>query len=134
MRGILSDHNIEGHLNALIAFWESGPLREFWDDLDLSVETFESLGIPTDIADSTLWQICQNREIILFTANRNNDGPDSLEATIRQQGLVTSLPVLTLANVFRFANDRAYAAEVAKRAIERLMDIEDLRGSGRIYI
>jgi hypothetical protein len=29
MRGIMADHNIEGHFRALIGIWEHQPWREF---------------------------------------------------------------------------------------------------------
>ena len=134
MHAILSDHNIEGHFDALITNLKTGPWRKFWEELDIAVESFATLGIPTDTPDAALWQMCQDREIVLFTANRNKDGPDSLEATIRRFNLATSLPVFTLANPDRFANDRAYASDVAERALERLLEIENLRGTGRLFL
>ena len=134
MRGILSDHNIEGHFRALITIWETEPWREVWKELGVAVENFGSLGILTDVIDAELWQVCQSHQIVLFTANRNDDGPDSLEATISRYNRETSLPVLTLANPLRFAQDRKYATEVAERALEYLLDIKNYLGSGRIYV
>jgi len=103
MRGILADHNIEGHFRALIAIWETAPWREVWTELHIAVESFGSLGILPDASDTELWQACQSRRVVLLTANRNDDGPDSLEATIRRYNMETSLPVFTLANPVRFA-------------------------------
>jgi hypothetical protein len=70
----------------------------------------------------------------LFTANRNQKGDDSLEATIRRENTPTSLPVLTLANAKRFEESREYAERVATRLLEYLLDIETYRGSGRLYL
>jgi hypothetical protein len=134
MRGILSDHNIEGHFCALIAIWEAEPWREVWKELDVAVESFRSLGILPDVSDAELWRVCQAHEVVLFTANRNDDGPDSLEATISRYNRETSLPVLTLANPLRFSLDRKYAAEVAERVLEYLLDMKNYRGTGRIYV
>jgi hypothetical protein len=134
VRGILADHNIEGHFRALIAIWESEPWREVWAALGFSVESFGSLGIPLDASDAQLWHTCQARGAVLLTANRNDDAPDSLEATIRRFNSETSLPVFTLANPVRFAQDRSYALEVAERLLEYLLDLDDHVGAGRIYV
>ncbi len=134
MRGILADHNIEGHFRALIAIWEAEPWRELWKELNIAVESFGSLGILPDASDTELWQACQSRHVVLLTANRNDDGPDSLEATIRRYNIETSLPVFTLANPVRFAQDRDYAREVAERLLDYLLDIDNFCGAGRIYV
>ena len=134
MRGILSDHNIEGHFRALIALWEVEPLHECWEDLDIADESFTSLGISPDISDAKLWHTCQAQGLVLFTANRNDEGIDSLEATISRYNQTTSLPVVTLANPIRFGRDREYAAKVAERAIEYLLEINNYLGTGRIYV
>jgi hypothetical protein len=134
MRGILSDHNIEGHFRALVAIWEAEPWSDLWEQLDLTVESFASLGISPHIGDAELWHFCQAHELVLFTANRNADRPDSLEATINRYNQVTSLPVITIANADRFDRDREYAAEVAERALGYLLEIENHRGTGRIYV
>jgi len=134
MRGILSDHNIEGHFNALVAIWEADAWRSVWKELGLGVESFRSLGISPDVSDAVLWRLCQDREIVLFTANRNNDGPDSLEATIVASNVETSLPVLTLANPIRFSQDRQYANEVAEAALDYLLAMDRYRGTGRLFL
>jgi hypothetical protein len=98
------------------------------------VESFESLGIPTNVSDTDLWLACQSREIILVTANRSDDGPESLEAAVRRYNTETNLPVFTLANPARFSGDRDYAVEVAAQLLEYLLDIDRYRGVGRIYV
>ena len=72
--------------------------------------------------------------MILITSNRNDDGPDSLEATIRTHGTPHSLPVFTLADAKRVLKERSYAELVADRLLEYLFDIEGLRGAGRLYL
>ena len=83
MAGIMADHNVEGHFVVLLRLWTSDAWRAVWESLQLEVESFERLGIPHDTSDHDLWQLCQRHEIILLTANRNDEGPHSLEATIR---------------------------------------------------
>lgn len=134
MRGILADHNIEGHFRALVTIWETGEWREDWEELDVAVESFQTLGIPPELSEAELWQMCQARGIILLTANRNNEGPDSLEATIRQRNTASSLPVFTLANPTRLGKDRVYADEIAVRLLDYLLDIDNYRGTGRLYV
>jgi hypothetical protein len=77
---------------------------------------------------------CQAEELILITANRNNDGPDSLEATIQAHGTPQSLPIFTLADPNRVLSERTYAEAVADRLLEYLYDIDNLRGAGRLYL
>ena len=134
MRGILSDHNIEGHFAALIAIWEAEPWNDIWMELGIAVESFASLGISPDVSDVELWHVCQAHELVLFTANRNKDRPDSLEATISRYNQETSLPIITIANLDHFERDREYAAVVAERALGYLLEMENYRGTGRIYV
>jgi hypothetical protein len=68
------------------------------------------------------------------TANRNADGPDSLEATLRTQNTATSLPVFTIADAKRVLRSREYAERVALRLLDYLLDIDRVRGAGRLYL
>ena len=119
---------------ALISIWEKEPWRDLWKQFGVTVESFGSLGIPPNISDAELWHICQSEELVLFTANRNRDRPDSLEATIERYNQETSLPVITIADLRRFGRDREYAAGVAERALGFLLEIDNHRGTGRIYV
>jgi len=134
MKGILPDNDIHGYVSFLVRIWQSNAWREVWDSLALNVYTFDDLGLSLEATDSEIWHACQAAAAVLVTANRNDDGAESLAATIRAHGLATSLPVITLANVKRMHKDRAYAKGVAERALERLLDIENYRGVGRIYL
>jgi hypothetical protein len=118
----------------LVAILKSESWREFWDYLNIMAESFSSLGISINIADRDLWHYCQTHEFVLITANRNDDDPDSLEATIRQYNRATSLPVITLADSERFGRDKNFASDVSKRTIEYLLEINLYRGTGRIYV
>jgi hypothetical protein len=93
-----------------------------------------SLGISPDIGDAELWRTCQAKDIVLLTANRNNGDPDSLEEVIRCYNTRTSLPVLTMANPSRFSQDRAFAEQVAEQILACLMDLDNYRGAGRIFV
>jgi hypothetical protein len=54
-------------------------------------------GLQLDASDRAVWEACQREHVILLTANRNEAGPDSLQATIQQYSTPASLPVFTLA-------------------------------------
>ena len=105
-----------------------------WESLQLEVESFERLGIPHDTSDHDLWQLCQQREIILLTANRHDEGPDSLEATIRTLNVPSSLPVVTIADPELVLASRDYAERVAIQVLEYLLDLNHFRGGGRLFV
>lgn len=92
MAAIMADHNIEGHFEVLLRIWTSDSWRSLWESLEIEIESFERLGLPYDTSDRHLWQMCQQHDILLITANRNDDGPSSLEATIRDLNNSSSLP------------------------------------------
>ncbi len=106
MPGLLADVNVEGHLAMLVQRVEGPTWREVWAALEVEVVTFASLGLARDVADATLWHECQRQQVVLITGNRNAEGPESLEATIRAFNTPDSLPILTLADPPRIFRDR----------------------------
>jgi hypothetical protein len=103
-------------------------------DLACVLCTFEDLGLPEDASDAAAWQACQHAGVLLITGNRNAQGPESLEITIQQRNRPDCLPVLTLADPDRIARDRGYAESVVERLFEVLIDVEALRGAGRLFL
>lgn len=74
---------------------------------------------------------------MLFTENRNADGPDSLDATLADSWRTGHLPVLTLANKGKFYHSREYAERVASDVAELLLGIAvdgQYRDQPRIYV
>jgi hypothetical protein len=134
MRGMMADHDSEGHLTILTGHLEKEPWHEFWVSLNLVRLTFADLGLTPDAPDAQLWQVCQHEQIVLVTRNRNADDPDSLETTIRTQNTLASLPVFTLTNADRVLQDGAYAERAARRLLEYLLEIDKVRGTGRLYL
>jgi hypothetical protein len=61
-------------------------------------------------------------------------GPDSLEAAIREHNTTDSLPVFTIGNVGRLEINRAYAEEVVASLYEYLLRIDEIRGTGRLFL
>lgn len=134
MASIMADHNVESHLVVLLRLWTSDVWRTVWESLDLEVESFERLGIPYNTSDRDLWQLCQQREIVLLTANRSDEGPDSLEATIRTLNTPSSLPVLTIADPELLLTSRDYAERVAVQVLEYLLEVDHFRRVGRLFV
>ncbi len=133
MKGILADVNVEGHFHALMAIIQSDPWIEFWAYLNLQALRFRDVGLANDTPDRIVWETCQREEMILITGNRNAEGPDSLEETIRTQGTLQSLPVITLAKAERILRERSYAERAAIRILDVLTQVDRNRGSGRLY-
>jgi hypothetical protein len=132
--GILPDVNIEGHFQILLRLLQQDHRSEFWTHLNLRTPTFGDLGLAADTADLVVWQTCQREDLILLTANRNYEGPDSLEAAIRTLSTLTSLPVLTLASPEEILHSRDYAMRVADRLLEVLFEVDKHLGGGRLYL
>jgi hypothetical protein len=129
--GILTDNNVVGQVETLVHFLNSPAWKEVWLSLNLQVFTFEDLGLTRDVLDSILWQACQDRQVVLITRNRNAGGPDSLEATIRARNTPA---IFTLTNADRIRKNQPYAELVVQRLLEYLLDIDNFKGTGRLYL
>jgi len=134
VKGILADANCAGHLALLLRLFQQYWRQEVWEFLRLAQVSFADLGLLPGASDREVWEVCQREQVVLVTANRNDEGPESLESTIQQQNTPQSLPVFTLANDQRVLRDRQYAETVADRLIEVLFDIDSYRGTGRIFL
>ena len=134
MPAIMADHDIEGQMQILLRLLISAEWRVLWTELAVRVESFASLGLSIDTPDAELWRLCQTHQIVLLTGNRNQDGPESLEAAIQETNTPASLPVLTIGEPQRIFRSSAYTRRVVERLMEYLVDIENLRGTGRLYL
>jgi hypothetical protein len=135
LRGILLDNHIgEDFFHLIEREFKSGEWGAWWQELALHVLTFDALNLPDDSPDDVVWHACQREGLVLLTCNRNQDGDDSLEATIRRHSHPHSLPVLTISDPDRFHNDTAYDARLALDLLAYLIDIDRVRGTGRLYV
>ena len=134
MQGLLADVNCEGYVRLLTGLLLAESRRELWDALSLHVLEFDDLGLDVSSSDRDVWAVCQQRELVLITANRNARGDDSLELVIRDANGPDSLPVVTISNARRVYVDAAYAHRLADRLLEYLYDIANYRGTGRLYL
>jgi hypothetical protein len=105
-----------------------------WMALNLRILGFADLGLTREAPDSVIWQVCQDREFVLITGNRNQRGADSLEATLRARNAANHLPVLTLSDRDQILRNSEYADRVVLRMLDYLIDIENLRGTGRLWL
>lgn len=134
MPRLMADNDVGGHLEVLLNICRSAEWRDVWAVLEVTIESFESVGLSRNASDRDLWEICQRREILLITGNRNRMGPFSLEATIQLLGTASSLPVLTIGKPGHVYFDHEYAKQAAIRLMEFLMNVDLFRGTGRLYL
>lgn len=136
MQGLLADANVEGHLRYLDRLLEARGLWTVLSEFKFRLVTFSDLQLPRDIDDRLLWMRCQQDGWVLFTENRNHDGPDSLQATLDDSWQSGDLPILTLSDKERFRRDQEYASRVADDVAELLFGIqeENYRDQPRIYV
>src|SRR5690242_17391676 len=114
MIALLVDHNIEGQAALL---W-STLATAGWLDLGLfHLVLFTDADLSFASTDREVWRFAQTHTMLLLTGNRNMDGDDSLEQTIREENEPSSLPVMTIGNLDRMV-DRAYREECALRLVE----------------
>jgi len=123
-RGLLADVNIQGHLSQLQYALVAIGIAEILANLEIELFTFPDFSLSPRIGDRTLWEFCQREGLALFTANRNEDGPDSLNATISEMLQPDSLPVLTLPKPGAFEHDPAYARRITESVAEVLFSLK----------
>jgi len=127
---VLLDHHLK---KQGILLWATMGSEGWLKLLDIPMLTFEDVGLPIDSRDRDVWRFAQEKQLILLTGNRNKDGSDSLEQTIRNENTPDSLPVVTIGITDRL-EERAYREQCAERLVEIILNIENYLGVGRIYI
>lgn len=127
---ILIDYNFEGDAELLFALMA----RDGWVDLlELGFVSFRQALLDPESDDTTIWRFAQTKRMLILTYNRNEDDDTSLNATIRRENTLSSLPVLTIANPLRMKESN-YREEVALRLVDILFYLENHLGTGRIFI
>lgn len=127
----LIDHNLKGH--ALI-FFGAIASQGWLDIVPIQFVTFAQMKLPIDSDDRRVWQLAQENQMILLTANRSMKDKDSLEQVMREENTPTSLPVITIGNADRLLNESEYRERCVERLIQIVLDIDDYRGCRRIFI
>lgn len=131
LAGVLSDHDIEGHVQLL---WRSLQSAGWLDLFSLELLTFRDVNLPYGSTDREVWRFVQSRQMLLITYNRNMDDEDSLERTLREENRPDSLPVLTIGNRDRLALDAEYRGRCADDLAEIVLFLENHLGRARIFI
>ena len=131
---LLADINIQGHIEIMANRMQAEPWIGFWNHLQLSCVSFAVLGLCPADSDAMIWNRCQEQQAFLLTNNRNDDGPDSLETTIRTCNTPQSLPVFTIGDAERLKNDQQYSDRVIWALLEYLLEIDNLSGTGRLFL
>lgn len=131
---LLADANIQGQVTVLASCMQAEPWRDFWDYLDLRLLTFGDVGLNSADSDAVVWKRCQELGLLLLTDNRNDDGPDSLESTIRTINTSTSLPVFTIADARRLGTSAEYRHTIIDRLLRYLLEVDNIRGTGRLFL
>lgn len=131
---IVSDHNVRGAVRALRRVMERD-----WADFVLGYEIefkqLEELGLNAKSTDEEIYVRCLEADAFLVTGDKTtNDGEDSLESVIRRLGRADSAPVITIGNQAMVLKDPDYLGQCAMDLIDCLTDIENRRGTGRVFI
>jgi predicted nuclease of predicted toxin-antitoxin system len=127
---VLVDYNLTGY----VVLFQGTLAAEGWLDL-LSIRfvTLKEAGLAADSNDRMIWRFAQSNQMLLLTANRNAKGGDSLERTIREEGISTSLPVITIGNLDRLV-EREYRERCSARLADIVLSIESYLGVSRLFI
>jgi hypothetical protein len=131
---LLADANIRGHIARLVKRMQGEGWREFWDYLHLRCLNFKEVGLELSDTDAVVWHKCQELQIFLLTNNRNDDGPDSLQTTIRIANTPQSLPVFTIGDADSILSSTDYADRVIDRLLRYLFEVDNILGTGRLYL
>jgi Domain of unknown function (DUF5615) len=134
VKGILADVHMDSYVDALVREMQSEYWIELWRNLGVALYHFEDFGLTPTSSDLEIWRCCQEEELVLITDNRNKRSADSLEATIQLFNTPNSLPVFTIGSLTRLRRSREYAEEVVEQLYAYLLDIDRVRGAGRLYL
>jgi len=136
MRGLLADVNVQGEVPYLIRLLRAMDLFWMFETLGLMFATFDDIGIPQEMDDRFLWNMCQSEGWLLLTDNRNRDGANSLGMTLADSWRNGQLPVVTISRKSRFAAEPDYAEHVAKEIADVLFGVVhgQSRDQPRIFV
>jgi hypothetical protein len=134
VKGLIADANIQGQVEYLVQRMQAEAWAEFWQALGLVLRRFEDVGLSASATDLEIWSVCQAEHLILITDNRNLDSEDSLEATIQRNNTPESLPIFTIADMNAFRRNSSYVERVVEAFYDYLLRIDDVRGTGRLYL
>lgn len=130
MATLLVDYNMEGQAALL---WDTLVTGGWLDMLSLDMVMFADIGLAPNSSDRIVWRFAQDHGMLLVTNNRSDNEDDSLEQTIREENMPTSLPVLTIGSVDRI-RERQYRELCVERVLEIVLELDNYLGTGRLFI
>lgn len=126
----LVDYNLDGYALVFLGTLIKLGWSEF---VSIRFVTFREVGLSMDASDRAVWRYAQENQMMILTANRNMKGEDSLEEVIRETNTASSFPVVTIGNLDRL-DEFEYRERCVERLLEIVIDIEQYRGAGRLFI
>jgi predicted nuclease of predicted toxin-antitoxin system len=126
----LVDYNLDGYALVFLGILAKLGWLEF---ISIRFVTFKEVGLSMASCDRLVWHYAQKNQMIILTANRNMKGRDSLEQVMREDNTEDSFPVLTIGNFARL-DEADYRERCVERLIEIVLDIDNYKGSGRLFI
>ncbi|MBP8252174.1 MAG: hypothetical protein KAX40_07395 [Herpetosiphon sp.] len=127
---ILIDHDIEGYG---VLLWGTLATTGWLDLVSMRLVRFADLGLAPNSTDRDVWHFAQEHEMYLLTNNRNMDDIDSLEQTLRDSNMQSSLPVITIGRIERMT-ESTYRELCALRLLEIVLYPTKSYGVGRLFI
>ena len=127
---VLLDNDISGHQ----ALFTGTVYSTGWAEYHLvHFNTLIEAGLTNDALDRDIWRYCQSHSFLLLTANRNQDDPDSLEQTLRDENREDALPVVTISDPQRLI-EPVYRERCIHALIGIILDLNNYLGSARLFI
>src|SRR5574341_1919743 len=112
-------------------FIEEGLKETGWDQLlHCQFKRLRDYGLPADLPDQEIWRFAQTHRLLLITNNRNSEDETSLQATIRRENTLGSLPIVTVADKDALIQTE-YRQRVAHSLAGIIIDLENYLGAGR---
>jgi hypothetical protein len=127
---ILADHDIEGQASLL---WGAVAATGWLEIMPMRLVRFADIKLARNSSDCDVWRFAQAHRMLLLTNNRNMEGEDSLEQTLREEVTATSLPVITVSDRDQMT-ERVYRENCAEKLIEIIVYLSDYIGVSRVYI
>jgi predicted nuclease of predicted toxin-antitoxin system len=126
----LVDYNLDGYALVFLGILTKLGWLEF---ISIRFVTFREVGLLMESSDRLVWRYAQENQMMILTANRNMKGEDSLEQVMREENTQNSFPVLTIGNLDRL-DETDYRERCVERLIEIVLDIDNYKGAGRLFI
>jgi predicted nuclease of predicted toxin-antitoxin system len=127
---LLVDYNLDGYALVFLGILTKLGWLEF---VRIRFVTFREVGLSMESSDRMVWSYAQENQMMILTANRNMKGGDSLEQVMREENTASSFPVLTIGNFDRL-DEANYRERCVERLIEIVLDIDNYKGAGRLFI